>query len=185
MLRVGTLMDRTQLRELLVALVSRADVNRSHLRLLICCYELDRFLAWDGHGMFKRATIRPKGSDRFRMLYAPANLICTRPEYLVPVRACVVQDAVPDGGLVSMLKEASELHEFMLRNRDRSIPQLAKEKNMGSKTFARFLRLNYLAPDIQAAIVDGTQPADLSRHKILFGPQPLDWDHQRRLYGFA
>lgn len=182
--RLG-LMDRPQLRELLVALVSRADVNRSHLRLLICCYELHRFLAWDGRGLFKRATIRPKGSDRFRMLYTPANLICTRHEYVVPVRARHVQDAVPDDGLVSMLKEASELHDFMLCNRDRSIPQLAQVKKMGSKTFARFLRLNYLAPDIQVAIVDGSQPATLTRHKILFGPQPLDWDHQRRLYGFA
>lgn len=179
------LMERPQLRELLVAVVARADVNRSHLRLLICCYELGRFLAWDGQGLFKRATIRPKGADRVRMLYTPANLICTRPEYAIPVRARSAENGTPDGGLVSILREAAELHDLMLHNRDRSIAQLAKERKLGSKIFARLVRLNYLAPDIQAAIVDGTQPVDLTRHKLLFGPQPLDWDHQRRLYGFV
>jgi site-specific DNA recombinase len=46
------------------------------------------------------------------------------------------------------------------------------------------MRVNYLAPDIQAAIVDGTQPADLTRGKILFGSLPLDWEQQRHLLGF-
>ena len=73
----------------------------------------------------------------------------------------------------------------MLGNRERTISQLAREKKIGSKSFARLVRLNYLAPDIQAAIVDGTQPPDLTRHKLLFGSQPIDWHQQRRLYEFS
>jgi hypothetical protein len=46
------------------------------------------------------------------------------------------------------------------------------------------MRLNYLAPDIQAAIVDGVQPPDLTRVKLLSGALPLDWEQQRRFLGF-
>ena len=72
----------------------------------------------------------------------------------------------------------------MLENRTKSIAELAREKGVGPSFFARMLRLNYLAPDIQAAIVDGTQPAGLTRSKILFGSLPLDWEQQRQLLGF-
>lgn len=73
----------------------------------------------------------------------------------------------------------------MLAHRTMSIPQMAKNKRMGPSNFARMLRLNYLAPDIQAAIHDGTQPPDLTIHKLLFGAIPLDWEQQRQLYGFS
>ncbi len=180
------LMDRPQLRELLVALVSRLDVNRTHLRILLCVYELQRLLGWDGKALFRRASVRPKGADRFQMLYAPASLICTKPDFAMPVRAAVPQTAANrNGRLVDMLVQAVELRQFMLDHRDCSLAELARRRKMGTKTFARFLRVNYLAPDIQASIIDGTQPQGLTRNAILFGPQPLDWDQQRRLYGFA
>ena len=179
------LFSREEIRELFLALVPRAEVNRDRLQLLICCYELCRFLAWDGEGLFKREAIRPKGSDRFRMLYAPSNLICTRPEFALPVKRRAASGGLPDDELIKALSQGSKLKQFMLDNRSLSIAQLAQEKRMGSKLFTRYVRLTYLAPDIQAAIVDGMQPAQLTRNKLLFGPQPLDWDQQRRLYGFA
>jgi hypothetical protein len=73
----------------------------------------------------------------------------------------------------------------MLSNRSKSITQLATEKRLGFKYFARLLRLNYLAPDIQAAIMDGSHPADLTRNRLVFSSLPLDWEQQRRLFGFA
>lgn len=73
----------------------------------------------------------------------------------------------------------------MLANRSKSISELAREKRMGPSTFARTLRVNYLAPDIQAAIVDGTQPEHLTVWHILKGPMPLDWEQRRRLLGFV
>lgn len=178
------LFEKEQLRELIAALVLRADLNRSHLRLLVSNYEVFRFLAWDGVGLFSKAHIRPRGADKFRMLYAPCCLIRTRPEYAIPVRPN--ENACPhhDAGLVEALHQAAELRHFLLTNRSRSIAQLAKEKNLGSKHFARLIRLNYLAPDIQAAIMDGSQPPELTARKLVFSSLPLDWDHQRRLFGF-
>jgi hypothetical protein len=84
-----------------------------------------------------------------------------------------------------MLKKAAELRTFALANRSKSISELAREKRMGPSTFARMLRVNYLAPDIQAAIIDGTQPDSLTCWDILKGPMPLDWEQQRRLMGFV
>lgn len=46
-------------------------------------------------------------------------------------------------------------------------------------------RLSYLAPDILSAIVDGTQPVDLTGRRILrIGHVPLCWRAQRKLFGF-
>jgi DNA invertase Pin-like site-specific DNA recombinase len=179
-----SLMDKEQLREFIAAVVARADVNRTHLRVLLTSYEVYRFLVWDGVGLFQKAHIRPKGADRFRMLSAPACLICTRPECAVPVKPRPDLNLRPDPGLVDVLRCASELRELMLSNRSKSITQLATEKRLGSKYFARLLRLNYLAPDIQAAIMDGSHPAGLTRSRLVFSSLPLDWEQQRRLFGF-
>lgn len=178
------LLERPQIRGLIEALVVRAEVNSTRLQLLICCYELCRFLQWDGNGIFTRAHLRPKGADRFRMLYAPANLICTRPDLAVPVGPRKNGDATPDADLVGMLHKAADLREHMLANRDLTFRELGNERAMGPRIYARYVRLSYLAPDIQTAIMDGTQPPGLTPNTFLFSALPLDWEQQRRLFGF-
>lgn len=52
---------------------------------------------------------------------------------------------------------------------------------------AEVLRMTLLAPDIVRAIVDGRQPRHLNLHAVR-GRQkevPLDWEEQRRLFGFG
>lgn len=183
--RVG-LMDQTQLRSLLLALVPRAEVTTTALKLYVSCFELSRFLAWDGVGIFDKTAIRPaRSADRVRVLSAPAFLICGHPRFALPIDPCTIEGATPKPWLVQTLKQAAELREFVLANRSKSITELAREKRMGPSTFARFLRVNYLAPDIQAAIFDGTQPESLTQYHILKGPMPLDWEQQRQLFGFG
>jgi hypothetical protein len=46
------------------------------------------------------------------------------------------------------------------------------------------LRLNYLAPDIVQAILDGREPSGLSLIK-LSEPMPMAWAEQRASLGFA
>jgi DNA invertase Pin-like site-specific DNA recombinase len=183
--RVKT-MDRRQLRAVLLALLCRAEVNTAELRLYISCYELTRLLGWDGVGLFEKSVVKPtRAADRVHVLHAPAFLICGHPRFALPIDPCPAQAGVPKPWLVEMLQQASELRSFMLANRSKSISELAREKRMEPSTFARLLRVNYLAPDIQAAIVDGTQPDDLTCWHILKGPMPLDWEQQRRLLGFG
>jgi hypothetical protein len=45
------------------------------------------------------------------------------------------------------------------------------------------VKLNYLAPDIVATILDGQQPGELTVYKLLRTSIPLDWAVQRQLLG--
>jgi site-specific DNA recombinase len=57
---------------------------------------------------------------------------------------------------------------------------------MGGPYAARLIRLNYLAPDIVAAILDGKQPVELTASKLMTDTRlPLDWRAQRAALGFA
>jgi hypothetical protein len=50
----------------------------------------------------------------------------------------------------------------------------------------RLARLSYLAPDLQAAILDGRQPSQLSARQLLRTDQmPVCWKMQRQVLGFA
>ena len=179
------LLDQHGLRAILSAVVPRAEVDTSELRLYVSCHELSRFLAWDGVGIFEKAALQTRASDRVHVVHAPAFLICGHPRFALPIGPCTASAAQPKPWLVKMLAEAAELRSFMLANRNKTIAELAREKRIGPSTFARMLRVNYLAPDIQAAIVDGTEPEHLTCWHILKGPMPLDWEQQRRLLGFV
>ena len=47
-----------------------------------------------------------------------------------------------------------------------------------------YARLACLAPDIQRAILDGVQPADLTLSRLITGELPLSWAEQRQVFGF-
>lgn len=62
---------------------------------------------------------------------------------------------------------------------------VAIEEGYEADYFARLVRLGYLAPDIISAIIDGKQPANLTRQKLArIGSLPIRWDEQRALLGF-
>lgn len=64
--------------------------------------------------------------------------------------------------------------------------ELAEKTGQDKDYFARLIRLGYLAPDIISAILDGRQPATLTRqHLARVSKLPLDWAEQRQLLGFA
>ena len=63
---------------------------------------------------------------------------------------------------------------------------LAKREGVSPSYFTRLVRLNYLAPDITQAILDGGQPRDLTADKLLAHSRlPLGWHEQRAVLGFA
>jgi len=180
------LMDGPHLRRLFVALVPRAEVSKSELRLYISCYELSRFLGWNGTGIFTKAPLQPRhGGDRVCEVSSPVNVLCGKRTYAIPIQPRENSDVEPKPWLVSILREAAVLREFVLDNRDRTISELAKQKRMGPSQLSRLIRANYLAPDIQAAIMDGTQPHTLTAWHLINGPLPLDWEQQRQLFGFC
>ena len=48
-----------------------------------------------------------------------------------------------------------------------------------------FCALWFGSPAITAAILEGRQPPELTLHKLLQTPIPLDWDRQAKVLGFA
>ena len=179
-------MDRQQLRSLFLALVPRAEVNTTCLAMQLSCSELSRFLFWEGIGNFQKSVISAsRAADRIYPVKAPAFLICGHPYFALPIEPCPTSHGEPDPALVDLIQRSAEYREYVLANRSRNMVELAREKGTGATQFARLLRLNYLAPDIQTAIIDGTQPAGLTRWQILHGPMPLDWDQQRQLLVFV
>jgi hypothetical protein len=44
------------------------------------------------------------------------------------------------------------------------------------------IRLAFLAPDIQSAILEGRQPIGLNRQRLVLGAIPPAWADQRRLF---
>jgi DNA invertase Pin-like site-specific DNA recombinase len=49
----------------------------------------------------------------------------------------------------------------------------------------RLVRLAFLAPDLQAAILEGRQPAHLKLEQLIERPVPIDWEEQRAIFGLG
>src|SRR5258708_3189747 len=90
----------------------------------------------------------------------------------------------PDTRLLQLLEDADVAQKLVFEHRDVAIEDLAYSLGRQPASFARLVRLNYLAPDIVAAIIDGEQPTDLTRQKLAQIDLPIDWALQRRLLGF-
>lgn len=57
---------------------------------------------------------------------------------------------------------------------------------LNQRYFSVLLKLAFLAPDIQAAILDGHQPLQLNRQRLArITSMPISWSAQRELLGFS
>ena len=57
---------------------------------------------------------------------------------------------------------------------------------MGAPYAARLMRLNFLAPEIVVAILNGRQPVALTASKLMADTRlPLEWVEQSKALGFA
>jgi hypothetical protein len=90
----------------------------------------------------------------------------------------------PNKRLVGLLKKARAAQAAMDDRAICTVTDLAAKVGCHAKRFTRVVRLNYLAPDIIASILDGTQPSDLDCRKLMAFDLPMDWTLQRRLLGF-
>ena len=84
----------------------------------------------------------------------------------------------PDPVLIAALRKA----HAMLR-KERGMPIM--EASPSSPYDRNILRLAFLAPDIQRAILDGRQPLDLNLEKLKKMEIPLAWSQQRQALGFG
>lgn len=88
-----------------------------------------------------------------------------------------------DPSLVGLLQNATEALALMMRTPGTSLNIIAKRNNRCRKQMARLLKVSWLSPRIVEAILEGRQPARLTRKWLLEVDLPLDWSEQERLLG--
>ena len=87
----------------------------------------------------------------------------------------------PDPVLLKLVAQAHAVETMLVAGKD--APTVA---HYGKRHLWQLLRINWLAPDILAAIVNGTQPRTLTGRQLLRATEiPLDWAEQRKMFGLA
>jgi site-specific DNA recombinase len=94
--------------------------------------------------------------------------------------------APPDDALIRLLARAHSLARRLATNTSVTLEEAGSAEGMGAPYAARLMRLNFLAPDIVVAILNGRQPAALTATKLMADTRlPLRWTEQRKALGFA
>jgi site-specific DNA recombinase len=177
-------LPRDRLRLTLRALVERIELSLERVKMVLRCAELERFIAWDGVGLFK-ACLDNWQRTRTELVDLPTSAIRYGRQLLMPVEPRPSDRLTnPSAGLRSLIAQARKLQALVDERRDSAIDELAALAKLPPWRFARVLRLNYLAPDIICSILDGTQPSTLTRQKLVKAHLPMDWALQRTLLGF-
>lgn len=89
-----------------------------------------------------------------------------------------------DRSLVRAIARARNLRERLERD-GKSLDELAREDGCSRPYVSSMIRLAYLSPAITLAILDGTQPAQLTLADLMQRDIPDDWVEQRRAFGFS
>jgi len=174
-----------EMHDLFSALLTGIEIAKEKVSLSFRSVELRRLLSWNGAAPFRGRPSDWSTSDARYVLEVAVSAISANRWPVVPISPRdAASSAVPDPKLVAVIHNARRAQRLVEENRDKSIHDLAQEMGCGPGHFSRLIRLNYLAPDIVTAILDGTQPAHLTRDSLARASVPMDWALQRNLFGF-
>ncbi len=94
-------------------------------------------------------------------------------------------DARIDPALVKAIVRGRQWFEELASGRVQSIAEIAKAEGVTDRYVAHLIPLAFLAPDIVARVLCGTQPVDLTTEELTKRIDlPLAWTEQRALMGF-
>jgi DNA invertase Pin-like site-specific DNA recombinase len=91
-----------------------------------------------------------------------------------------VDHAQPDPDLIMLLQEAAAIQKLVFDNPELPFIKLAQQQGSCRKRMTKLLQLSWLSPNTVDAILEGRQPASLTRAKLLNGPFPLSWSDQEK-----
>jgi site-specific DNA recombinase len=173
------------LEQLFGALLLRIEIGEEHVSIVFRSVELRRFLLWDGQSEFRgRPSDWPCSDARYVLDVAVYAISAERwPVVHIPPRPAP-GNARPNAKLVGLIQRAREAQRLVEDHRECSPDELARIMDCRPGHFSRLIRLNYLAPDIVTAILDGTQPPSLTADGLRKANLPMDWSLQRKLLGF-
>ena len=93
--------------------------------------------------------------------------------------------ADPNPALIAALNSAHEIKKKYMASDTPSLSVIGSDIQMDARQVWRTLRLAYLAPDIQLAILSGMQPKGLLLKDLVYQSIPTSWQKQRSLFGLA
>ena len=82
-----------------------------------------------------------------------------------------------DSALLKALARGFRWRKLLETGHFATIEEIAEAENINPSYISRLLRMTLLAPEIVEAILAGTQPAGLTRAKVM-KPFPLEWQRQ-------
>jgi site-specific DNA recombinase len=89
-----------------------------------------------------------------------------------------------DPVLVKAIVRSRQWCDGLVSGEFRSIQEIAKTEGVSGHYIARLLPLAFLAPDIVASVLSGTQPLQLTTEMLTrHADLPLDWEEQQALLG--
>jgi site-specific DNA recombinase len=120
------------------------------------------------------------GGEREQEVLLPASF-ARRGNEMKLVIGTEGQPTDPDPVLIKLLAHANAAREAIATGT--ADPLVS---NYSKRHLWQLLRLNWLAPDIVTAIVDGRQPPSLTGRRLLRAADvPLSWEEQRRYFSFS
>ncbi len=153
--------------------ITRAEIHDDAIDMLLPVGHLRRIRARLRTG--ETADVDPEDRTLLR-LSLPVRLK-ERGYRPVIVAGTEEQHRRPDPTLVRALRNA---HAMLSANRSGN-PQLAEAPTTSYRR--RLIRLAFLAPDLQRAILEGRQPFGLTMAALMEGEFPLSWATQRKKFG--
>ena len=91
----------------------------------------------------------------------------------------------PDPSLIKAVVRAHRWLDDIMKGRAQSLRDIAKTEGVTDRYVGHLLPLAFLAPDIVAAILTGTQPVDLTTETLTKRTDlSLGWDEQKALLNF-
>ncbi len=177
--------EAERLEELFTALLIGIEIGEECLSIIFRSVELRRLLLWNGKTVFRgRQSDWPCSEARYQLDVAVRAISAERWPVLVINARSQAADAKPNAKLIELVQSARKAQRLVEDHRDLSLKDLAHISKCRPAHFSKLVRLNYLAPDIVTAILDGTQPSTMTRDILLKATLPTDWSLQRRLFGF-
>jgi hypothetical protein len=170
---------------ILAALIARIEISRDRLKIILRIAEIERFLRWDGLDFFEAGRHPKRSRQPTYLLDVAASGVRLSRRLQLPVEPRdPTSNAKPDRRLLLLLQQVRRAQRLIDTEREQPVAALAKRMSRNTGHFMKLLRLNYLAPDIITAILDGVQPSKLTRRQLLDADFPTDWPTQRKLFGF-
>ena len=180
-------LDGSALRELLCAIIVRVQVHADRIALEVNSTRLAGALT-DKDESVPTETSRSSdftNAEEGIVLTIPACLKRTGKEMKFIFEGAT--NAAPvDTSLMRLLVRARKIGSRVFAGNSPTLEAIARDEGLNPSYTTRLLRLNFLAPDIVAAIAAGHLPPTLTANKLMADTRlPVDWGDQRKILGFA